>query len=333
MPASFDDTQNRGVGPLLAFLIVCVVWGSTFLAIRIGIETIPPWTMIGGRCLLAGAILTLMGFLRGARMPGARAIGSAVISGILMFSCSQAMLAWAELRLPSGQAAVLSCTVSLLTPAISWFFGAAGRPSLAAMCGLLLGFLGVVVLTRPDAHGGDQVAEAIILLSALAWAVGAAVARRVPPAGSAMLGSGLQLLAGAPAALAFAAARGEWTHLDPGAISGRSVLAMAYLVVMGSVVAFGCFGWLVQIWRPERLSTYAFVNPVVALGLGAAVMGEPLGLREALATALILGAVALVMLGHKLSTFFADKKSQKSFVVAPADRCRPWPIKLEAAGE
>jgi drug/metabolite transporter (DMT)-like permease len=293
------DTQENGLGPLLAFLVVCVVWGSTFLAIRIGIETIPPWTMIGGRCLLAGAILTLLGVIRGARMPSARALGSAVISGVLMFSCSQAMLAWAELRLPSGQAAVLSCTVSLLTPAVSWFMGAAGQPSRAATFGLLLGFLGVVVLTKPGAHGGDLFARGIILLSALAWAVGAAVARRVPPARSAVLGSGLQLLAGAPAAFAFGAARGEWSHLDLAAVSGRSWLAMAYLVVMGSVVAFGCFGWLVQIWRPERLSTYAYVNPAVALVLGAVLMGEKLGLREVAATVLILGAVALVMFGNR----------------------------------
>jgi drug/metabolite transporter (DMT)-like permease len=300
MPKVAGRPLDRGAGPILAFLVVCIVWGSTFLAIRIGVETIPPWTMIGGRCLLAGALLSLFALFRGARWPGPRALGSAIVSGVLLFSCSQAMLAWGELRLPSGQAAVLGCTVSLLTPAVAWWMGAAGRPSPLAALGLLLGFLGVVVLTRPGAHAGDQVARAVILLSALAWAIGAAVARRVPPAGSALLGSGLQLLAGAPAALAFAWARGEWTHLDAAAISGRSVLAMAYLVVMGSIVAFACFGWLVQIWQPERLSTYAFVNPLVALALGAALMGEPLGLRELAATALILGAVALVMLGNRV---------------------------------
>jgi len=291
--------HHGGAGPILAFLVVCFVWGSTFLAMRIGVETIPPWTIIGGRCLVAGAMLCAFAFFRGARMPGPRALGSAIVSGVLLFSCSQAMVAWGELRLPSGQAAVLCCTVSLLTPAVSWGMGAAGRPSLLAVIGLLLGFLGVVVLTRPDAHAGDQLARAVIVLSALAWAIGAAVARRVPPAGSALLGSGLQLLAGAPAALAFAWARGEWTHLTMAAVSGRSVLAMAYLVVMGSIVAFACFGWLVQIWQPERLSTYAFINPLVALALGAALMGEKLGLRELAATTLILGAVGLVMLGNR----------------------------------
>jgi drug/metabolite transporter (DMT)-like permease len=292
-------TQHSGAGQILAFLVVCTVWGSTFLALRIGVETVPPWTLCGLRCLFAGALLAGFALLRGARLPAKRALGSAAASGVLMFSCSQAMVAWAERHVPSGQAAVLSCTVSLLTPAISWWMGAAGRPSPLAVAGLLVGFLGVVVLAHPNGGAGDQVARLVVLGSALAWAVGAAIARRVPPAGSALLGSGLQLLAGAPAALAFAWARGEWTHLDPAAISGRSLLAMAYLVVMGSIVAFACFGWLVQIWAPERLSTYAFVNPVVALGLGAALMGEPLGLREAVATALILGAVGLVMMGNR----------------------------------
>jgi drug/metabolite transporter (DMT)-like permease len=299
MQSHHGRPQSSGFGPVLAFLVVCFVWGSTFLAIRIGVESIPPWTAIGARCLLAGAMLSGFALLRGARLPDGRALLSAIVSGVLLFSCSQAMVAWGELRVPSGQTAVLCCTVSLLTPAASWWMGAAGRPSPLAALGLLLGFLGVVVLTRPDAHAGDHMARAIILLSALAWAIGAAVARRVPPARSALLGSGLQLLAGAPAALAFAWARGEWTHLDAAAISGRSLLAMAYLVVMGSIVAFACFGWLVQIWQPARLSTYAFVNPLVALVLGAALYGERLGLRELAATVLILGAVALVMLGNR----------------------------------
>jgi drug/metabolite transporter (DMT)-like permease len=299
MPSLPGRARNSGAGPILAFVVVCFVWGSTFLAMRIGVETIPPWTIIGGRCLLAGAMLTLFALFRGARMPGPRSLVSAIVSGVLLFSCSQAMVAWGELRLPSGQAAVLCCTVSLLTPAVSWWMGAARRPSAVAAFGLVLGFLGVVVLTRPDAHAGDLLARTVIVLSALAWAIGAAVARRVPPAGSALLGSGLQLLAGAPAALAFAWARGEWTHLDMATVSARSVLAMAYLVVMGSIVAFACFGWLLQIWQPARLSAYAFVNPLVALALGAALMGEPLGPREVAATALILGAVALVMLGNR----------------------------------
>jgi len=300
MHADYPETPENGLGPILAYLTVCIVWGSTFLAIRIGVETIPPWTMIGLRCLLAGAGLTGYALYQGARLPGARALGSAALTGTLLFAGSQAMLAWGELRLPSGQAAVLGCTVSLFTPLISWLVGASARPNPIASIGLVVGFAGVALLARPDAHLGDQAACLVVLLSAVFWSVGAAIARRVKPAGSALLGSGLQLLFGGIASLALAGARGEWMHLDPAAISARSVFAMLYLVVMGSLVAFACFGWLVQIWRPERLSTYAFINPIVALGVGAVLAGEAVGAREALATILILGAVAFVMLGNRV---------------------------------
>jgi drug/metabolite transporter (DMT)-like permease len=238
---------------------------------------------------------------------------------MLMFSGSQAMLAWGELRVPSGQAAVLSCTVSLLTPAISWLLGASGRPNMLSVAGLLVGFSGVVILARLDGPPADQAACLVILLAQVSWSFGAAIARRVPPAGSALLGSGLQLLAGAPAALAFAGLRGEWTHLALSHVSGRSVAAMLYLVVMGSVVAFACFGWLVQIWRPERLSTYAFINPVVALALGALILGETIGAREVLATALILGAVAIVMLGNRA---ISARRARDICPLEPVTDCR-----------
>jgi drug/metabolite transporter (DMT)-like permease len=309
-----DDTN--GFLPLLAYLTICVVWGSTFVALRMGVQTIPPWTMIGLRCLLAGLPLIGFALYRGARLPGPRALASAAASGVLMFTGSQALLAWAELRVPSGQAAVLTCMVSLLTPTVTWMMGAADRPSLLAVAGLILGIGGVGVLAHPDGHATNQLAVDAVLLSTLCWAVGAAIARKIPPAGSALLGSGLQLVAGGPGALAMAWVCGEWTHLDIGAISTRSILAMFYLVVMGSIVAFGCFSWLVQIWKPERLSTYAFINPLVAFALGAAFLGESVGLREVAATALILAAVALVMLGNRgvrKSMFFFEKKNQKTF--------------------
>jgi drug/metabolite transporter (DMT)-like permease len=249
----------------------------------------------------------------------ARALGSAAITGMLMFTVSQGLVAWGELRVPSGEAAVLCCTVSLLTPAVSWLMGASGRPSLLATSGLAIGFAGVVVLARLDGAHADQMACLGILGAQFAWAIAAAVARKIPPAGSAVLGSGLQLLAAAPASLVFAGLRGEWTHFSFAQISTHSLLAMIYLSVMGSIVAFGCFGWLVQIWKPERLSTYAYINPVVALFLGAAILGETVGRREILATALILGAVAIVMLSNRPRR---ARAAPSPGVLAPVTDCR-----------
>jgi drug/metabolite transporter (DMT)-like permease len=319
MPAPASPRADTGTGPLLAYLAVCILWGSTFLALRIGVETIPPWTLVGARCVLAGAMLAGFALWRGARLPGARALASAIVSGVLMFSASQAMIAWGELRVPSGQAAVLSCTVSLLTPTISWMMGASRRPNAMTALGLVIGFAGVVVLARLDGQKADQMACLVILAAQFAWAIGAAIARKIPPAGSAMLGSGLQLLAGAPIALAFAGLRGEWSDFTLSQISTRSACAALYLVVMGSVVAFGCFGWLVQIWKPERLSTYAYINPVVALLLGAAILGETVGRRELLATALILGAVAIVMLSNRVR---APRATNSPCVLEPVTDCR-----------
>ncbi len=289
--------DRMGAGPIAAYLTLCAVWGSTFLAIRIAVETVPPWTMVGLRCLIAGAALTAIGLAGGATLPRGRAAASAAISGVLLFTGSQAMLSWSELMVPSGEAAILVCTVALLTPIISWLMGASARPTARAGAGLVVGFAGVAVLMRPDpaSSGVHAAASLMVLAGSLAWAIGASLARLVPPARSALLGSGLQMLAGALGCAVVAAARGEFATLQPHAISLRSALALAYLVVMGSLVAFACFGWLVQIWRPERLSTYSLVNPLVALLLGAAFAHEPIGPRQLWATALILCAVALAM--------------------------------------
>jgi drug/metabolite transporter (DMT)-like permease len=303
LPAVADLPDQMGPGPIAAYLALCLVWGSTFLAIRVAVETLPPWTMIGTRCLVAGAILATLALLRGATLPRGPAVLSAIASGILLFTASQALLSWSELRLPSGEAAVLVCTGSLFTPIASWLCGASRRPSQIAFAGLLLGFAGVAVLVRPQAGAahvtGHTASSLAVLGSSVAWAFGAALARRVPPASSALLGSGLQLLAGGVVAIAFAALRGEWTHLDPSLITLRSLAAMGYLIVMGSLVAYACFGWLVHIWRPEVLSTYGFVNPIVALFLGATLAGEAIGPRQITATVVILCAVALVMFGNQ----------------------------------
>jgi drug/metabolite transporter (DMT)-like permease len=295
--------DRLNLGPIAAYLVLCFVWGSTFLAIRVAVQTVPPWTMIGTRCLVAGAILAAFALVRGAAWPNGRALASAAVSGMFLFAGSQALLAWGELRLPSGEAAVLVCTGSLLTPVATWLFGASRRPSATAFAGLLLGFAGVVFLVRPHAgalHAAGHFAASLgVLGSSLSWSVGAALAKRVKPADSALLGSGLQLLAGGVVSMAFAVLRGEWVHLDPALISWPSIEAMAYLIVMGSLVAFACFGWLVHIWRPEVLSTYGFVNPVVALVLGAVLLGEMVGQREVVATLIILAGVALVMAGNR----------------------------------
>lgn len=289
------NSDLGGPGPIAAYVALCIIWGSTFWGIRVGVETIPPLVMIGARSLLAGLVLAGVAAVLKAGWPTRLQLASAAVTGMLLFVGGQSMLAWGETRLPSGQAAILGCTVSLFTPIVSWLIGASKRPGPVASVGLLLGFAGVVVLAGMGRGTPDGLACIAVLMSSVSWAFGAAIARRWPPARSALLGSGMQMVAGGVAALMVGGARGEFQTLAAHAVSQRSMLAFAYLVVVGSLVGFACFGWLVQIWRPERLSTYAYVNPVVALGISAALAGEAVGLREVGAVALILSAVALVM--------------------------------------
>ncbi len=282
-----------------AYATVCLVWGSTFLGIRIADETIPPILMIGVRSVLAGGIMLGVARALGARWPGWRGIVAGAASGALLFCGGQALLAWGEVRVASGQAAVLNATLALFLPFCAWALGTARFPRPVALAGLLLGFAGVAVLARPGAppqaaHGG----------AAPGWAGGGfwrgrAMTRKYPPSRYVAITAGLQMLFGGLTDFAAAWPAGEYAHFDPGSITARSIYAFFYLVVMGSLVAFAAFSWLVHIWPPDRLATYTFVNPVVALALGAAV-GEAVGVREIGAVALILAAVALVMREKKI---------------------------------
>jgi drug/metabolite transporter (DMT)-like permease len=317
---TLDAPDRTGLAPLSAYAAICLIWGSTFYAVRVGVETIPPWTLMGTRSLVAGTILFAVARLGGARVLGPAGFASAAMAGALMFLCGHGLLAWAEMRVPSAASAVLGCTVSLLTPLSTWLIGGSKRPSAMAVAGLLVGFAGVFILADPLHGRFDSLGCLALLVSNTGWAFGAAIARRWPSATSTLLTSGLQLLIGGSLCLAAAALRGEWSAGMLAHVSTRSVMGLAYLVTFGSLVAFASYGWLVQVWQPERVSTYAYVNPVVALAIGVWIAGEAFGVRELLATCLIVGAVALVMVGPSLlrgregrKRFFFEKKNQKTF--------------------
>ena len=315
MPNTTLDAPDRtGLAPLAAWGAICLIWGSTFYAVRIAVETIPPWTMMGVRAFIAGVILTVIALASGASMPGRRGLASAAASGTLMFLCGHGVLAWAEMRVPSAAAAVLTCTVSLFTPIAAWIVGAARRPTALAVTGLAVGFAGVVILVDPAAGHLDTVGCVALVLCNICWAFAAAIARRCRPAASALLGSALQLVIGGAVCLSAGGLRGEWSGALLAHVSERSALGLAYLIVFGSLIAFACYGWLVQVWQPDRASTYAYINPIVAMMIGVGLAGEVFGVREFLASALILGAVAMVMVGPKVaegSSSFLKKRTKK----------------------
>jgi drug/metabolite transporter (DMT)-like permease len=297
-PAPAARAPGAGAGPIAAYLALCFIWGSTYLAIRVAVETLPPHIMVGGRSILAGAIMAGVALAAGSGLPTRRQIASAAASGLLLFAGGQAFLATAEQHIPSGQAAVVNATQALVMPLAAWVLGAGLMPGLAAWSGLAVGFAGVAVLVGPGAGVVSPLGAATVLASVLCWAFGGAVARRWP-AGPIALAAGMQMALGGTACLLIAWVAGEWHGFALHDVSHRSWLGFFYLASIGSFAGFGAFAWLVQIWPMERLATYTYVNPIVALMLGTFLAGEALTRREVLATALILGAVAVVMWGGR----------------------------------
>ncbi len=287
------------IGPILAYLALCFIWGSTYLGIRLAVQSIPPLMMVGTRSVLAGALMAGIATAGGARLPNRRALGRAGVSGLLLFLGGQALLAVGEQRVPSGQAAVLGALLALFLPLASWTLGEAVAPTRRTVLALLVGSAGVAVLVRPGAGVLDPVGGAIVLASIILWAYGGAVSRRYPVTDSVFLTGGLQMVLGGGACLAASVAAGEFTHFSLAAVTTRSWCGFVYLIAFGSMVGFSAFAWLVRLWPPQRLATYTYVNPIVALALGAALAGETLTPREGVATVLVLGAVAVVMSGRR----------------------------------
>jgi len=283
-----------GAGPIAAYLVLCFVWGSTYLAIRLAVAGIPPSIMVGTRSVLAGLALVLFALARGARLPPRRTLPATAATGFMLFVGGQTMLAVAETRIQSGQAAVIGALQALLMPLAAWAIGAAAAPGWPALMALLVGFCGVVILVNPGHGAIDTLGVAAVLASVISWSIGGAMSRRWP-SGHVVLGSGLQMLAGGIGSLALSVPLGAWHGFSWASVPPRAWAGFAYLASVGSLVGFSAFAWLVRIWPPARLSTYTYVNPIVALALGALFAGEALTTRDLAATVVILSAVGLVM--------------------------------------
>lgn len=288
--------------------IVYVIWGSTYLAIKIAIETIPPLLMAGTRFLLAGTALYLWAIRHGDRAdrPTREHWRSAFVIGGLLLVGGNGAVTLAEQRVDSGVAALLVASVPLWMALIVWLRTRARLGARAAV-GLLLGFAGVAVLVQPGA-GEAPVhlpSAGLILVGALSWAYGSVRAPELTLPARPLLSTAMQMLAAVPMFLVLGTARGELGALDLGAISGRSALGVLYLAVFGSVIAFSAYGWLLKHVSSSTASTYAYVNPAVAVVLGWAVLGEVLDARTFLATGVIVVAVAIIVSARTARPFRA----------------------------
>ncbi|HET9604204.1 MAG TPA: drug/metabolite exporter YedA [Gemmatimonadales bacterium] len=286
-----------------AFGIVYVVWGSTYLAIRIAIETIPPLLMAGTRFLVAGAILYAWARARGAPRPGARAMRDAALLGALFLFIGNGGLVWAETRVPSGLAAVLAATTPFWTVLIERLRGSQAAVRPAVYAGLALGLIGVVLLMLPGGHeeAVDLLGAGVILVAALVWAYAMVMTRSLTLPESGAVSAAVQMLAGGVLLIAAGSLGGEWSGFVPSGASLRSLLGLGYLIVFGSLVAYSAFTWLLRVAPAGRVSTYAYVNPVVAVLLGWLLASEPFGGRELAASAVIIAGVVLIISGRTRS--------------------------------
>jgi drug/metabolite transporter (DMT)-like permease len=285
----------------IALGIVYVVWGSTYLAIAVADRTLPPLLMLAARFGLAGALLYGWSLWRGdvARTrPGRREWTSAAIVGGLLLFVETGGVAWAELRVASGLTALLIAAVPLFSAILDrTFFGI--RISLGALAGIATGLFGVALLVGPSAHI-DPLGAAVILGGGLAWAGGSAYARVAPLPKAPFLSAAMQMLCAAVLLAVTGTAMGEAGRVHPSAISAGSITALAYLVVVGSIVAFTAYGWLLRSGASTVLiSTYAYVNPAIAVLLGWAFAGEAVGHRELAAGAIVVASVGMLVLARE----------------------------------
>lgn len=288
----------------LAMLSVYIFWGSTYLAIRFAVETMPPFLMASARFLIAGAIL--YSYRRWvAKDPAPRRIEwrSAAIVGLLLLLGGNGGVVWAEQRVASGIAALLVGTVPLWMVLIDALRPGSPRPTWQTLTGVLIGFAGIGLLIGPDqlfdtGPGLDLAGVGVLLLASLLWAAGSLYSRNACLPDSPLLGTGMEMLAGGLGLLAFGTLTGEWSRLDLGAIAPASVWGLVYLIVFGSLVGYASYTWLLRNAPTPLVSTYAYVNPLIAILLGNLLAQEPLTAHILISALVILSAVLLINTGR-----------------------------------
>ena len=291
---------------LLAFGIIYFVWGSTFYAIRVGVNEVPPFLLAAFRFFAAGLIM--YGWLRATGTPGPtpRQWLGASFLGMVIFVMDYGCLFWAEKRVPSGIAAVVLACIPVFMTLLEIFFLRTQRLTVRLALSLLVGILGVAVLMNHSLGLGevpiDRAGTLALIFAALSWSVAAIVARRIPLPPSKAMSAGAQMLTGGAQLFILAAITGEFKGFRASAVSSSAWFALIYLIVAGSIVGFTAYVWLLHYESPTKVGTYAYVNPVVAVALGYFIGGEVVGARTVLGTVLVLVSVIAITTTPKKDT-------------------------------
>jgi drug/metabolite transporter (DMT)-like permease len=293
-----SKTHRPAWKTLLAFAIIYFVWGSTFLAIRVGVHEVPPFLFAAMRFLTAGLILYGWMAVKGERSPSRRQWTSVLVLAFLIFVVDYGLLFWAEQRVPSGVAAVIMATIPVFIALSEILFLRTQRLTVRLALALLIGIGGVAVLMSHSLSLGgapvDRPGAVAIIIGSFTWSIATVLARKLPLPPSKVMSSGAQMLAGGIMLALTAAAIGEFRNFHPSAVSRGAWFSLLYLIIAGSIIGFTAYVWLIHHESPTKVGTYAYVNPVVAVLIGYLFGGEALGLRTILGTMFVLISVVVI---------------------------------------
>jgi drug/metabolite transporter (DMT)-like permease len=298
-----QEKQGFNLKVLASFAVIYIVWGSTYLGIRLAIDTIPPFFMAGARFIIAGILFCGWCALRGKKRPGLSDWKKAAIMGILMVCFGNGLVTWAEQIIPSGFAALIVATVPIWMVIIDSALCARNRPDKLTMAGIGLGLGGVAllsgvdkdILVSPTGHGGSVILGlSVLTIASVSWAAGSVYARRTSTTTSLPYMIGMQTIVGGLALVLMGISQGEWSRLSLERISFVSLSALFYLIAFGTILAYSAYVWLLKVSTPAKVGTYAYFNPLVAIFLGAALVDEPITTLMLVGTGCILLSLLLI---------------------------------------
>ena len=287
---------------LLAWIAVCLIWGTTYLGIRITLETIPPWLMSGMRWIIAGTLLGGYVLLRGERLPSTGAWPGILFLGVTLLVFGNGGVVWAEQYVPSGLAAVLVASSPFWMAGVEAFRSDGEKLTLRTMAGLAVGFCGILLLVWPDLTSGSAAGRGFVAgvislqIACLGWSIGSSYSRRHARSENILTITAAQMLAGGVMMLALGTIQGEWRSLH---FSARTAAALAYLSTIGAIGGFVAYTYALRHLPVSLVSLYAYINPVIAVALGVTLLGEPFDSRMAVAAALVFAGVAIVRRADK----------------------------------
>jgi drug/metabolite transporter (DMT)-like permease len=285
----------------LAFAALYTIWGSTYLAIKFAIQTIPPYTMSAGRFIVSGLILYGIARLRGSPNPTKEQWRDGAIVGTLLLTCGNGVVGWAEQRVPSGITALPVASVPIWMVVIDWARPRGKRPTVIVTIGLLIGLAGVGILAASGLNGGERsgvaLGAAMLIVGSIAWAGGSIYSRQSSRPESTQMSTAIQMITGSASLILVAGLLGEFGRFEVRAITLQSVLAWSYLVTFGALIGFTAYAYVLRETTPAKASTYAYVNPVIAVLLGWGFAHETITARTVIGAGIILAGVAMISLG------------------------------------